>query len=541
MGDAYLMEHAAFAALAREISGQGGSLPMPQASTAKKILTLPLAVGAGLTMLISGTGPLTAHAATHVVQTGLGTIQEFPVPTLASTPNGIAAGSDGNLWFTEYTTNKIGRITPAGVITEFNVPTKNSAPRQIAAGPDGNLWFTEFSANQIGKITPAGVITEYAVPTANSGPRGIVAGPDGNIWFTEFNSGKIGKITTSGVVTEYTIATVDSGPRGIEPGPDGNLWFTENTGSKIGKITTSGVITEYTTGLTANSQPARIRIGPNGNLWFTENIGNKIGEINPTTDAITEFTIPTGASAPVGITPSADGTLWFTENGGDNIGDITTSGAITEYPVPTTGAGPQDIVAGPNGNIWFTEQTGNQIGEITPGPAKMVLSLDSGFVPSALTAVAPGTSLEWLFVGAKSHGVTDATKLKLFVSGAHNAGTSFSFVYSGAGVFKYKDSVQTTLSGSVSVAVSVSPTTGVHGNPFTVTFGTATAPAGYVFDLQVKGPKGGYVTIENGVTTGSAQYTPAAKGKYSFHARLRKSGSTTLASPYSAVTTLTVT
>ena len=513
---------------------------MPQARSTKKVLTLPLAVGAGFAMLFTATGPLAAHAAVRSAQTGLGTIQEFPVPTASSTPNGITAGADGNLWFTEYTSNKIGRITPAGVITEFTVPTANSAPRQIAAGPDGNLWFTEFSANQIGRITPSGSITEFPIPTSNSGPRGIVAGPDGDIWFTEFNAGKIAKLNpTTGVVTEYTIATVNSGPRGIEPGPDGNLWFTENTGSKIGRITTSGTITEYTTGLTANSQPARIRVGPNGNLWFTENIGNKIGEIT-TSGTINEFNIPTGASAPVGITPSADGTLWFTENGGDNIGDITTSGTINEYAVPTTGAGPQDIVAGSNGNLWFTEQTGNKIGEITPGPSTMVISLDSGFVPSTLT-VTPGTSVEWLFVGAESQGVTDSTKLKLFVSGAHLAGTSYSFVYSGSGAFKYKDSVHTTLSGTVSVPPTVSPATIVHGNPVTVTFGTETAPAGFVFDLQVKAPKGAWVTIENGVTTGSASYTPTAKGKYTFRARYRKSGSTTLASPYSAVATLTAT
>jgi streptogramin lyase len=514
---------------------------MPQARSAKKILTLPLAVGAGVAMLFTATGPMAAHASVRSVQAGLGTIQEFSVPTASSTPNGIAAGADGNIWFTEYTSNKIGRITPAGVITEYVVPTANSAPRQIAAGPDGNLWFTEFSANQIGRITPSGSITEFPITTANSGPRGIVAGPDGDIWFTEFNSGKIAKLNpTTGAVTEYTISTVNSGPRGIEPGPDGNLWFTENTGSKIGRITTSGSITEYTTGLTANSQPARIRVGPNGNLWFTENIGNKIGEIT-TAGAISEFPIPTGASAPVGITPSADGSLWFTENGGDNIGDITTSGTVNEYPVPTTGAGPQDIVAGANGNLWFTEQTGNKIGEITPGSAKLVLSLDSGFVPSKLTVGAPGATVEWLFVGAESHGVTDATKLKLFVSGAHNAGTLYSFVYSGAGAFKYKDSVHATLTGTVAVPVTVSPTTGAHGNPFTVTFGTATAPTGFVFDLQVKAAgSSSYVFLENGVTTGSTSYTPPVKGKYLFKARLRKSGSTTLASPYSAVTTLTV-
>ena len=30
----------------------------------------------------------------------------------------------------------------------------------IAKGPDGNLWFTERSRNRIGRITPNGVITE---------------------------------------------------------------------------------------------------------------------------------------------------------------------------------------------------------------------------------------------------------------------------------------------------------------------------------------------------------------------------------------------
>lgn len=39
--------------------------------------------------------------------------------------------------------------------TEFTVPTASSAPQGIGAGPDGNLWFTEsaVSANKIGRIT----------------------------------------------------------------------------------------------------------------------------------------------------------------------------------------------------------------------------------------------------------------------------------------------------------------------------------------------------------------------------------------------------
>ena len=66
----------------------------------------------------------------------------------------------------------------------------------MTAGPDGDIWFTEFSANKIGKITTGGTFAEYAIPTANSQPGDIAAGPDGNLWFTEYAANKIGKITT---------------------------------------------------------------------------------------------------------------------------------------------------------------------------------------------------------------------------------------------------------------------------------------------------------------------------------------------------------
>ena len=110
--------------------------------------------------------------------------RDFPIPTASTYPHGIAAGPDGKLWFAEYYSDKLGRITTAGVITEFPIPTASSLPYQITAGPDGNLWFTEGYGNMIGRITTAGAIRESGSKAA-SGPDGIAAGPDGNIWFTE--------------------------------------------------------------------------------------------------------------------------------------------------------------------------------------------------------------------------------------------------------------------------------------------------------------------------------------------------------------------
>jgi virginiamycin B lyase len=83
------------------------------------------------------------------------------------------------------------RITPSGVITEFAVPPSTASPRDIAAGSDGNLWFTS-KPRRIGRITPSGTVTELADAVENE-PGDIVLGPDGNLWFTEGSA--IGRVT----------------------------------------------------------------------------------------------------------------------------------------------------------------------------------------------------------------------------------------------------------------------------------------------------------------------------------------------------------
>jgi uncharacterized repeat protein (TIGR01451 family) len=87
----------------------------------------------------------------------------------------------------------IGRISPGGVVTHFSGGTAltGTSPGGITAGPDGNLWATG-PGNRINRITLAGVITEFTAGITFE-PRQITAGPDGNIWFTTY--GSIGRIT----------------------------------------------------------------------------------------------------------------------------------------------------------------------------------------------------------------------------------------------------------------------------------------------------------------------------------------------------------
>jgi len=279
-------------------------------------------------------------------------------------PWDIAAGPDGNLWFTEKAGNRIGRITPSGHIDEFTAGITGTNLEGITAGPDGNLWFTEF--DRVGRITPSGVVTEFTSPITGGNLTSIAAGADGNLWFTEANSKKpyIGRVTPTGTITEFngglTVAPHDRGP-----GPYGNVWFASSGQDHIGPVTPAGTIDPLDSGI--ESGPGAIGAGPDANLWFARFDG--VGRAAPSGAPIDAFTAGVTGHPSGGVAVGADGNLWLTEADGDNIVRATPAGTITEFPAAALSR-PRDVAAGPDGNLWFTESDGNRIGRIaTESPA----------------------------------------------------------------------------------------------------------------------------------------------------------------------------
>ena len=483
--------------------------------TGKRLVVL-LTAAVFVTAVVASTA-----VAGHQLDASPGRITEFPIPTVDSQPPEIAAGPDGNLWFTEQRTNKIGRITRAGAITEFDVP-HGCCVGGIAAGPDGNLWFTEGGSlvGGIGRITPAGAISEFTLPSGRYAVD-ITAGPDGNLWFAESPGNRIGRITPSGTLTEFPIPTPNGHPWGIAAGPDGALWFTEIDGNKIGRITLAGEISEFAIP-TTNSGPSGIAAGPDGNVWFSEgHFGGQIGRITPAGE-ITEFPTPAPGTQPGGIVAGPDGSLWFAGTGA--IGRITPAGVITEFAKGLTGS-PLGIAAGPDGNLWFTEYKGGAIGRLKaaePG-RRYMLALASGFVPAS-RAVAQGETVQWSFYGPNARSVTDSSGMNLFDSGPMSPVSYFSSTFSAAGVYPYADTLDPISTGAIKVPALASPASGTTTTTFTVTWASAPPVAGFVSDVQIKRPgSGSYAKWLTGQTGTSATFVPdAGPGTYAFRGRLRK-------------------
>jgi virginiamycin B lyase len=165
------------------------------------------------------------------------------------------AGPDGALWFTEYNSSKVARITTAGAVSEFVTGiTPGVCFGAIAAGPDGSLWVAMSNlpdgSGPILRFNTAGAITgSFATPEPASCAASMTPGPDGALWTGQLVlvGDTIGRLTTAGVFTDEFNIPRGGGPEplGITTGPDGALWFTEYAAFRIGTVTTSGVFTEF--------------------------------------------------------------------------------------------------------------------------------------------------------------------------------------------------------------------------------------------------------------------------------------------------------
>ena len=67
----------------------------------------------------------------------------------------------------------------------FIQPRGRGRAKDITAAADGALWFTQWGSNHIGRITATGEVSEHAIPTPGSESHGIAKGPDGALWFAE--------------------------------------------------------------------------------------------------------------------------------------------------------------------------------------------------------------------------------------------------------------------------------------------------------------------------------------------------------------------
>jgi virginiamycin B lyase len=268
----------------------------------------------------------------------LGNITEYAIPS-GNYGVEIAAGQSGTLWFTETVPTggpnpaAVGSVSTSGSVAEYPVPNAASAQLQgIALGSNGDMWFVDSGNDAIGNITPTGLITMHGGIHLGAFPFDITPGPaaDHDLWFTEYDLGRIGRITIGGTVTEFFLPSSSAFPRGIVLGSDGNLWIAESATFKIARMTTGGTVTEYDN--QGAELPYEVANGPDGNLW----IASPSGVLQEFVIASKQFDssicipngCPHGSAYPANVAAGSDGDLWYGAVYGGYIG-------VLEETMPT--------------------------------------------------------------------------------------------------------------------------------------------------------------------------------------------------------------
>ncbi|MBK8738359.1 MAG: hypothetical protein IPM02_01830 [Betaproteobacteria bacterium] len=204
-----------------------------------------------------------------------GQMQEFPLPDAANRrPVFIGAGSDGNIWYTDELSNRIGRVTPGGAFADFDIGSNSEG---IVAGADGNMW--AMADNGLARVTPGGQVTIFPYPPGGSNTFAVAAAPDGTLWYADA-IGRIGQAATTGQTSALQLPP-NSAPLFVTVRPgDGVVFFTEYNLHRIGVVapaaataSDTAVIEFYNTGLnhyfvTANAgEAAGIDAGAAGPGW----------------------------------------------------------------------------------------------------------------------------------------------------------------------------------------------------------------------------------------------------------------------------------
>jgi virginiamycin B lyase len=305
-----------------------------------------------------------------------GSIKEFSFESVAGGSGvSMTVGADKDFYIGDESTSII-RVSVKGQAQGFPIPSgDNISTDGMALGSDGNVWFTEF--NHIAKITPSGKITEFAYPSGYSTNQygGVTTGSDGNVWFAESSNNAIGRVIPStGKITMFPIP-VSCIPAPVVLGNDKNVWFVcLGSAPLLGNITPKGKIATFAIGggFSSNETDQFCR-GPDGEPWCASGNDGTVFRINTTSHKVTTFTPPLGSGArPDAVAPGSDGNVWVDSVGGDVDVLVINPMTVTPTKLSFSASGQKKTVSvSENGTSSWTAKSSNiAVAKVAQGSSK---------------------------------------------------------------------------------------------------------------------------------------------------------------------------
>ncbi len=387
-------------------------------------------------------------------------------------PTGLAVDAKGNIYFSEFNSHRVRRISPDGLITtvagtgagDFSGDGGSAAkaglnsPRGVAVDVKGDLYIADWGNLRVRRVGQDGIITTYAGTGTNGSSGGggpavqaglsnpwAVATDKGNVFIAEGN--RVHRVGSGGLIT--TIAGTpgagsfsgDGGPAlgaslsqaaGVAVDAQGNVYIADRFNYRIRRVGLDGVISTF-----AGSGPTQLT---------NTSIGGFSGDGGPATQAL--------LNPGPGVAVDPRGIVYIPDTGNHRIRRVGLDGVISTLAGngltgfsgdggPATQARldlPSGVAVGPDGAIYIADANNHRIRRVSP-----LLSPDIRLLISSL-------SLDSTKVGA-------ASQKTFSISNPGRAPLSiFGMTLEGSDEFRVSPNTATVSAGdSLRVTVTFSP------------------------------------------------------------------------------------
>jgi len=170
--------------------------------------------------------------------------QFLRLPTSESGPSALLLDDNGNIWFAEALSGRIGVVdSKTFEITEFAPDTPLDEPFALLFDKSGSLWIAEHIGPGITKFDPILETFDHVkAPNPESLPFGMAIDKYDNIWFGQHVIDELGVYDPyNDQLIEVSIPTPESFTQFITADDKGDIWFVEQRTKKLGVVSISSV------------------------------------------------------------------------------------------------------------------------------------------------------------------------------------------------------------------------------------------------------------------------------------------------------------
>ena len=170
--------------------------------------------------------------------------QFLRLPTSESGPSALLLDDNGNIWFAEALSGRIGVVdSKTFEITEFAPDTPLDEPFALLFDKSGSLWIAEHVGPGITKFDPIlETFDQVKAPNPESLPFGMAIDKYDNIWFGQHVIDELGVYDPyNDQLIEVSIPTPESFTQFITADDNGDIWFVEQRTKKLGVVSISSI------------------------------------------------------------------------------------------------------------------------------------------------------------------------------------------------------------------------------------------------------------------------------------------------------------